>query len=185
MLASFAACGKKGGDPQSMFVNPRTTTDGDVKDTVKVNLPLSLIAEEYRDDLDAFCERYGYKSAKRNSDGTVTVKMSSLSRDLLLTQVGMDSIKAIFAVAESGDYPYVKKIKSYDSKNFSEVSILVNKAKYLSAETSSLMKLVIAQSCLTYQAYAGIEEPKVKITIIDNKTKDTIEEKEFTNSDIQ
>lgn len=186
MIFSFAACGKN--KDASSAANGETTSKSEkpnVKDTVNVSFPLSLLGEEDSADLDAYCEKYGFKSAKVNSDGTVTIKMSSLSRDLLLTQIGMDSIKGIYSVAESGDYPFVKAIKSFDDKNFAEVSVLVNKKGYNASQFAIMMKYVIAQSCLTYQAYAGIEEPKVKITIIDNKTKKTIEEKTYTNSDFQ
>lgn len=186
LLFSFAACGKRNGDSSAANASGSSETEkASTKGTVKVSFPLSLLGEEDRNDLDAYCEKYGFKSAKVNSDGTVTIKMSSLSRDLLLTQIGMESIQGIYSVAESGAFPYVKKIKSFDDKNFAEVSVLVNRAKFSSADSALVMKLTIAQSCLTYQAYAEIEEPKVKITVIDNKTKETIEEKEFTNSDIQ
>ena len=115
LVLPLAAC-KKGGDPNSIFVSTESTTESenDIKDTVKVNFPQSVIEEEYRDDLDAFCEKYGYKSAKVNSDGTVTIKMSAFSYELLLTQRGMEAVKAIYDVAEGGKYPFVKGIKSYD-----------------------------------------------------------------------
>ena len=184
MLFSFAACGK---EKENSTVNGVSVSsdEKDTKKTVKVSFPLSYLSEEESADLDAYCKSYGFKSAKVNSDGTVTIKMSQLSRDLLLTKVSSQSIKEIYSAAESGKYPYVRKIKSCDTENFFEVSLLVNREKFVSAETALEMKLMVAQSCLTYQIYAGIENPKVKITIIDNKTKKTIEEKEYTNEDIK
>ena len=105
LVLPLAAC-KKGGDPNTIFVNTESTTESenDIKDTVKVSFPLSVIEEEYRDDLDAYCEKYGYKSAKVNSDGTVTIKMSAFSYELLLTQRGMEAIKAALNPNDTGYY---------------------------------------------------------------------------------
>ena len=83
LVLPLAAC-KKGGDPNTIFVNTESTTESenDIKDTVKVSFPLSVIEEEYRDDLDAYCEKYGYKSAKVNSDGTVSSRVLEIGRHL-------------------------------------------------------------------------------------------------------
>lgn len=185
MLLCFASCGKKGENAASFIINSTSESgSGKISDTVKVNIPVALIDEKYQNDIDAFCSEYGFEKGKTNSDGTVTVKKDALSYDLLLTQIGMQTIGKIYAVAEDGDFPYVKGIKSYDDKNFAAVSVLVNRAKYSSSKDPALMRLTIAKSCMVYQAFAGIEEPKFTLTIIDNKTKETIEEKTYTPSDI-
>ena len=184
LVLPLAAC-KKGGDPSAIFINTESTTESpnDIKDTVKVNFPLSVVEEEFRNDLDAFCEKYGYKSAKLNSDGTVTIKMSAFSRDLLLTQKGMEAIRAIYNVAESGDYPYVKGIKSYDDEDFEEVSVLVDGEKYKSAADTADMAFEIAKGCYVYQVFTG-NAFSCTVTVIDKKTKETITEREFTDNDI-
>lgn len=185
LVLPLAAC-KKGGDPASIFVSTESTSDSesDIKDTVKVSFPRSVIEEEFRDDLDAFCEKYGYKSAKLNSDGTVTVKMSAFSYELLMTQRGMEAIKAIYNVAESGKYPFVKEIKSYDDKNFGEVSVLVDRVKYQSADNAAQMLLALAQACYTYQVLTG-NAFACTVTVIDSETQKTVDMKDFTDSDIQ
>ncbi len=186
MLLSFAACGEKGGDPASFIVNSTSESgSGDLSEDVKINIPVALIDEKYQDDIDAFCSEYGFEKGKSNSDGTVTVKKDALSYNLLLTRIGMQTIQKIYAVAEDGDFPYVKGIQSYDDKDFAAVSVLVNREKYSSAKDPALMRLSIVKSCLIYQAFAGIEEPKFTLTVVDNKTKETIEEKTYTSADIQ
>ncbi len=184
LVLPLAAC-KKGGDPNAIFVNTESSSesDKDIKDTVKVSFPLSAVDEEYRDNLDAYCEKYGYKSAKLNSDGTVTVKMNAFSYELLMTQKGMKAIQAIYNVAESGDYPFVKGIESYDDKDFSAVSVLVDKAKYDAAGDKADMALDIAKGCYIYQALSG-NDFKCTVTVVDSKTKKTVETKDFTDADV-
>lgn len=185
LVLPLAAC-KKGGDPNTIFVNTESTTESenDIKDTVKVSFPLSVIEEEYRDDLDAYCEKYGYKSAKVNSDGTVTIKMSAFSYELLLTQRGMEAIKAIYNVAEGGKYPFVKGIKSYDDKNFGAVAVLVDRVKYQSAGNAAQMLRALAEACYSYQVLTG-NAFACTVTVIDSKTQKTVDTKDFTDTDIQ
>lgn len=186
MLFCFASCKSKGGNPASFIIDSTSESgNGDISEKIKVNIPLALIDEKYQNDIDAFCSEYGFEKGKTNSDGTVTFKKDALSYDLLLTRIGMQTIQKIYAVAEDGDFPFVKGIKSYDDKNFSAVSVLVNREKYSSAKDPALMRLAIAKSCMAYQAFAGIEEPKFTLTVVDNKTKETIEEKTYTAADIQ
>lgn len=193
LLLSFSACGEKGGDPSSFIIhtdeNGNTVSETTEKTTqsskknIKLRFPVSVLDEKYRDDIDAFCEEYGLESAKVSSGGTVTVKMSSLSRDLFLTRIGIETLKSIYAVAESGDFPFVKGIKSYDEDNFSEVSVLVVRAKYASSDYAQLMQAAVAQGCIRYQLFAGEEKPTVTVTVIDNKTGETIDTAEYTDSD--
>ena len=68
LVLPLAAC-KKGGDPNAIFVNTESSSesDKDIKDTVKVSFPLSVVDEEYRDNLDAYCEKYGSDAKGRIS----------------------------------------------------------------------------------------------------------------------
>lgn len=184
LLFSFASCSKRGGDPSSAIKITATSGDGDIKDTVKITIPLSFVDEEYHNNLDLYCEKYGYISAKLNEkDETVTIKMNALSHDLLLAQIGMKVIKSIYNIVESGDYPYVKSIDSYDSKNFSEVVVSVDKEKYEADKTSSLMPFALAQCCFVYQAYTESTDYKCTVTVADAKTKDIISTKTYTDKD--
>lgn len=184
LLFSFASCGERGGDPSSAIKITATSGDGDLKDTVKITIPLSFVDEEYHDNLDAYCEKYGYISAKLNKkDETVTVKMNEFSHKLLLTQIGMKVIQSIYNIAEGGEYPYVKAIDSYDDKNFSEVVVSVDRKKYEADKTSSLMPFALAQCCFVYQAYTESTDYKCTVTVADAKTKDIISTKTYTDKD--
>lgn len=183
LVLSLGAC-KKGGDPNEIFISTESTTksENDIKDTVKVSFPLSVVEEEYQNNLDAYCEKYGYKSAKRNSDGTVTVKMSAFSYEMLMTQKGMAAIKGIYNVAEDGKYPYVKGIESYDEKNFAAVSVLVEKAKYDKASNTGDMTFELAKACREYQLVAG-RTFAFTVTVVDSKTKKAVETREYSDAD--
>lgn len=154
----------------------------DLDETVKVQLPLAAIDEEYRNNLDAYCEKYGYTSAKKNgSDGSVTIKMSKFSYELLLTQVGLKVITAVYEVAESGDFPCVKSIEKLDTENFREAVIRVNKSKYLAEGKDA--PYTVGQSCLLYQVYDGSTDYKCEVTVVDNKTGEVIETLTYTDKD--
>ena len=77
-----------------------TTTEkedsGSSKKNVKISLPLEAIPEEYRNNLQKYCEDYGYKSVTKDANGNVKIKMTSLSHDLLLTKAGMKLIGAVY-----------------------------------------------------------------------------------------
>jgi len=183
-VLSFAACKKQDNSASTQHGSYEQETEkGNIKDTVKLVLPVEAIEEEYRNDLDAYCEKFGYDSAKLNKkNGTVTLKMPQFSYELLLKNIGMDVLKSINEVASSGKYPCVKAVSDIKTDDFSKVTILVNKKKY--KKEGDTAPYIIGQSCLLYQLYAGNEEYLCNVTVVDNKTKQVIETKTYTNNDI-
>lgn len=199
---SFAACSKKTpGDadvtaadvavstqknPQSSETFEETETTkkqkGSLRDTVKITIPLALLEEKYQKDIKLYCSERGYKKAKINRmSGTVTITMQALSHKLLLTDIGMTVIGAIYDVAGSKDYPYIKEIVSIDEENFRSVVYSVDAKKY---QKGSLASYMMAQSCLLYQLYTVDPEYRVDITVVDKKTGKTIETVTYTDKEI-
>ncbi|MCM1365498.1 MAG: hypothetical protein NC122_09195 [Faecalibacterium sp.] len=188
MMFSFVACRNQTEaetDEGVSTVTEKVTEKEKVKKnrTVSIELPLSVIDEKYQNDLDAYCEDNGFISAKLNKrTQTVSIKMKSFSHELLLSNVGMKVLKSINEVASSKEYKCVKEIKSVNTDDFSEVTILVDKKKYEKNGISAAF--VIGQSCLLYQLYT--EEPSYNCTVnvIDKKTNQLIDKRIYTDKDI-
>ncbi len=181
-LLTFCSCGKKNDEPtpQGVTINieetkkPEATKEETNEDkTIKINLPLELIEEKYRDNLDAYCSSYGYDSAKLNKDNTVTVKMSALTHSLLLTRMGLTVMTQIGNVLDSGDYPYFKDIGVYN-EDFSYIVLLVDGKKYKEESTSNFLPYVVSEFCMYYQLYTTRDNYQCEVVIADEKTKEVV-----------
>lgn len=179
MLFSFAACNKS-----SSYAGSKGAQDAEkasLEDTVEISIPLDAIEEKYQNDLDAYCKYYGYESATLNKrKGTVTVVMNAFTHELLLSRIGMQVVKAIYEVEDNKDYPYVNKIESYDSENFSKVVLSVDASTY---KKGAMAPFVIGQSCLLYQLYTPSDKYKCEVEVIDKDTKEVIETLVYTDKD--
>lgn len=176
---SFAACGKV---QSETLVQQTEKPTGSLKDTVTVNLPITLIDEEYQNDLKAYCEKYGYHSAKLNRDGqSVRITMNKFSHELLTTEIGLKVLQQISDITDSGDYPYVKELVRIDRDNFREVVISVDAKEYKKAGT--MAPYIIGQSCLLYQAYDDTDDYRCEVTVTDEKTNKIIDTLIYTDKD--
>lgn len=176
-MFSFAACKKS----ETASAENSSGNPVNMDETVSVEMPLELVDEEYRSDLDGFCKKYGYESASLSSDGkSVNVVVNEFNYKLKMTNRGMDAIKGIYSVTEdSKAYPYVTDIESYDDKDFKEVVLLVNKKKYEADASKDLAAYTIGQSCLRYQAYSTSNDYECKVTVKDSKTKKVLDTKTY------
>lgn len=183
-LFSLASCTKTKtitGDAPVVTTTEETEKE-DFDDMVKIELPLAVIDKEFQNDLDGYCQQYGYKSAKLNEKTQiVTVKMTKLAYDLLLTKVGLQVIKAVYQVQEGGEYPCVKEITKFDDKNFKSVVISVDAQEY--KKEGDTAAYIIGQCCLLYQLYASDGEYKCEVVINDAETGKLIESKVYTDKE--
>lgn len=185
MLLSLAACanGSKGGKENTNsngdVIESYTGKTASIDDTVEISVPLDTLDEKYQNDLQAYCDDYGYDSAKLNRrKGTVTVVMNELKHDLLLTDIGMKVVKTIYSVEDNKDYPYVDSVKSYDSENFSKVVLAVDGTQY---KSGAMAPFVIGQACLLYQLYDGTGKYKAEVEVVDKDSGSVIETKVYTD----
>lgn len=170
---SLVSCkGDNGGD------SPAITTVEDASNVnadIKIVVPYESIEPEYRDDLDAYCEHYGYESAKLNkSKGTVTIKMNGFRHELLLARVGMTVIKNIYAFEKDKSYPYLVSVDVVNDKDFSTAEITVKEKAYKADGT--MLPFMIGQDLLLWQKYANVQEVGATVTVKNQKGKviDTI-----------
>ncbi len=135
--------------------------------TVDIKLPASLFADEdmTKFDADAYAIEQGFKSAKVNEDGSVTVTMTKAKHKELLKEMA-DSLDANFKEFVNGENTsYIKEITH--NENFTTVTMKVDKAAYENA--FDFTPLAIGMSVAMYQAFIETEY-HVEISIVDAAT---------------
>lgn len=175
------------GQPVTVNIEPETTEkekEVSYNKKVTVTLPAEFVDEEYKDDLDAFAKANGYVSARYTDDGNVKIRMRAVSYSLILSNIGMDTIKSIAYSLDSGDYPYFKDLLKYNG-DFSEIIIAVDKKEYEKAEDREDLLSQIALAGLYYQTYDTESENKCEITVCEEGTNILIETREFTIEDLE
>lgn len=180
MLFSVTAC--TGGAKQTFSEDGKgQLTTANYNQTVKIELPLSVLSEEDQNDIDAYCEKRGYINAKINKrKETVTITMKELSYDLMKGEIGMEVIKTIYSFENNKDYPYFNKVESYDKEHFSKVVFSADGSLY---KKNSLAAYNIGQSCLLYQLYEGSGVYKVEVEVIDKDTKEVIDTQIYSDKE--
>lgn len=135
--------------------------------SVDITLPASLFADEdmTKFDADAYASEQGFKSAKVNADGSVTVTMTKAKHQELLKEMA-DSLDANFKEFVNGENtPYIKEITH--NENFTAVTMKVDKAAYENA--FDFTPLAIGMSVSIYQAFTETQY-HVEISIVDAET---------------
>ena len=145
--------------------------------TVKITVPMSVIPEKYRDNLEGYREEHGYESVRKDVNGNVKIKMSSLSYSLLQTQAGITVINAVYEIAGMKEYSFIKEVKSLDTENFRSITVSVNAKKYAEADDSAFQNM--ADSCFYYHIFSEKPVYKCKITVVDSKTGEVIDTKTY------
>lgn len=139
-----------------------------LKKTMRFSIPLSFLSEKDLADLDTYCKDHGYTRIKINEkNSTAKIEMPKLSHQLLMTQLGMDAIKAMYDILEGEKYPFFKSIESFDKKNFREIVITVDGAGFSSDVSATDLIGELARSCYKYQAYSTSNYYRCKITVKD------------------
>lgn len=179
LVFCFASCSKS---VTNTLEQPTEAPTGNLEDTVTIRLPITFVDSEYRDNLEGYCKKYGYNSAKLSDDGqTVEIVMNQFSNELMKTDIGMQVLKKISEITDSGDYPYVKELVKVDKDHFREVIISVDQKGYKKAGTSA--PFLIGQYCLLYQAYDSTDDYRCEVTVVDYKTNKVIDTLVYTDKD--
>lgn len=175
------------GQPVTVNIEPETTKEPlftpSVNKKVTVTLPIEFVDEEYRDNLEGFAEAKGYYSIRKKGDTHVKIKMRALSYDLLLTNIGMETVKGIGYALDSGEYPFFLDLAKYND-DFSYVVVAVDKEEYEKAENKDAFFGNIGIYCLYYQSYDNDSEGKCEIVVCEEGTNILIETRELTQEDL-
>lgn len=176
LVMSFAGCSQSGADSTTGGNNDNGSTTESTSEkietdekllSVDITLPASIFEGEdmTKFDADAYANEQGFKSAKVNEDGSVTVTMTKAKHKELLEEMAntLDTNFKEFVNGEST--PYIKDITHND--DFTAVTMKVDKAAYETA--FDFTPLAIAMSVTMYQAFTETEY-HVAISIVDAAT---------------
>lgn len=175
------------GQPVTVNLEPETTKEPffspSVNKKVTVTLPIEFIDAKYRDDLEAFAEAKGYYSIKKVGDTHVKIKMRALAYDLILSNIGMETISGIGAALDSGEYPFFTDLAKYND-DFSYIVVSVNKEEYEKFTDKDIFFSHLGIYCLYYQDYCNDSEGKCEIIVCEEDTNIIIETREITKEDL-
>lgn len=147
--------------------------------SVQFSMPLHYLEEKYRNDLDLFCKDNNYIACTIDEQAqTFTVTMNSMTHDLMLVNVGIQSIKNIANVMESEKYPFFKELGEYKD-DFSEITVRVEKEGYNALEDKNSFMAYIAGCGIYYQLYTTANDYSCKVVVQDAESKEIIDAKLF------
>lgn len=135
LVSSLNACGARDGKESADVENSqeKTTTTLMVDEsllTVDVTIPADFFTEDdpATDVLTEEQKESGFKSAKLNSDGSVTYTLSKLSWKKLLAEYAEELDKTLNEFQESEDCPSIKKISH--NNDFTKITAAVDREAY-------------------------------------------------------
>ena len=168
-------------------------TDGNVQQTevvelptkdrnasVQFSMPLYYLEEKYKNDIDLFCKENNYESCVIDEQAqTFTVTMNALTHDMMLINVGIQSIKNIANSIESEKYPFFKELNKYND-DFSEITVLVDKAGYTAEGTDKEGFMAFIAGCgIYYQLYTPESDYSCKVVVQDKESGEILDAKLF------
>lgn len=189
LLACFTACGSnKEEETTSSDIKvidfdttkkQEETTKLDLNKNYKITVPSDMISIDFDGSVEAYAKTYGYDIVKEEN-GEITLKMDGKEYAMMLSRVGMKTIREIGLIVDSGDFPYVVKTGDY-SRDFSYILMLVNGKKFKKAADKEIFMTLISQCGLYYQTHSNPDSPKCEVVIADSESGQVLERKTYTN----
>ncbi len=151
----------------------------DPEKLLEITMPLSHYDAINKCDISGFFNKNTYESCRINEkQKTFTVTIKSITHDFMLSNVGLQVIKSIASLLDSGDYPYLKRIGKYNA-DFSEIEIIVDGSAYKSAKGTDEILEFVGSCGILYQLYSTENSYKCKVTVTDEKSGEEIEKETF------
>lgn len=154
---------------------------------LEITMPLSYYDAINKCDIAGFFSKGSYESCRINEkQKTFTVTVKSITHDFMLSNVGLQVIKNLASMLDSGSYPYLKGLGKYNA-DFSEIEIIVDGNAYKSASGTDKLLDFIGSCGIFYQLYTEENSYKCKVTVTDEKTGEEIAKETFrqNNSDLK
>lgn len=182
----YVAYVDENGNTVTEFIETTThpgTTDPNTVITVTVPYEfVSTLPEKYQNDLALFCSDNNFLSYEKNeSTNALVLTMTATAHNAFLSSKGFALISSLSNFMESKDYPYFLSIEGYN-KNFSEITILVDKESYEKDSLSSMLLFSISELCMhSYQIFTVADIYSCTVTVKDAGTLEVIEEKTYNS----
>ncbi len=171
-------------------------TDGDVRQTtvveiptkdpnaqVQFSMPLHYLEDKYKNDLNLFCQENNYIACTIDEQAqTFTVTMNAMTHDLMLSKVGIQSIKNIANVMNSEKYPFFKELGNsvkISESGFKEISVFVDRAGYEAESDKESFMAYIAGCGIYYQLYTTSNDYSCKVIVQDMESDEVLDAKLF------
>lgn len=208
VMTCFAACNKNQtpDTPSDKVVDISATSDSDkttdsqvidfettrpkeepstikIGKTMKLNLPWSVMEDEANGNIDSFAATYGYK-IKKEKDGTATMTMDGLAYSLLLSRVGMKTIRALGDIVDSDVYPYTVGLADY-SEDFSYILMKVDTKAYKKHSKDwsyESLAAFLGEVGLYYQTFTVEEDNKCEVVLASHKTGKIVYNQTYTTN---
>lgn len=190
-LLLLAACGHSEETFDDSFVeaavtNPAFTEPGTIPypdNSVTIKVPLTFLKKDQRENLSGWAEARGFYSAEIDEEkGVAVLVMSDLTHRLLLTNVGLDVIEALYGLLDNHTFPYFKGIETYDSSDFSELVILVDGNAYMLDPESDVLPQTLAQTCMVYQGYTTEKKYSCRVLVKDEESGGAVKDETYTQT---
>jgi hypothetical protein len=128
---------------------------------VTLTLPASMFEGQNVDQVIADAQKEGIKATK-NTDGSVTYKMSKAKHKEMIQEMKKGVIESVNGIKSGKDYTSIKDITYND--DFSEFTLIVDKSAYENS-MDGFAVLGLGMSGMMYQLFNGVKSEDYKVTI--------------------
>lgn len=129
---------------------------------VKITLPKSFVDDSETAELTDEQKSQGFKSIKKNEDGSVTYTISKSAHKSLMEEMKKTTSDELKKMATDGTYSSIKEVTFND--NFSKITLLVDEEKFNNS-FDGLATLAVGMSGMMYQIFDGTEASKISVTV--------------------
>ncbi len=140
--------------------------------SVEVTLPPSFFEGEGIDQAIADAKEEGIKEATKNSDGSVTYKMSKDKHKEMMEEIEVGLKEYLEELKTSEEYPSIKNVTA--NKEYSEYTLVVNKEGYENG-FEGFATLGLGMMGIYYQIFDGVDSDDAIVEVhIKDETTDEI-----------
>lgn len=129
---------------------------------VKITIPKSFLGDNEITELTDEQKSQGFKSMKKNDDGSITYTISKNAHKSLMEEMKKTTSDQLKKMATDGTYISIKDVSFND--NFSKITLLVDEEKFNNS-FDSFATLAVGMSGMMYQIFDGSEASKTSVTI--------------------
>jgi hypothetical protein len=129
--------------------------------SVTITLPASMFEDQNVDQAIEDAKKEGI-TAMKNSDGSVTYKMSKKKHKEMMQEMKTNVIKTIDDTKNGKDFPSIKDV-TYNN-DFSEFTLVVDKAAYENS-MDGFAVLGLGMSGMMYELFNSVKPEEYKVTI--------------------
>lgn len=128
---------------------------------VEVTLPATFFEGEDIDQLIADAKKEGVKEVKKNSDGSLTYKMSKSDHKKMMKEMEADLEKTIKDMETSDEFVSIEQVKY--NKDFKEITVIVDQEKFENS-MDGFGLLGLSFQTMLYQLFNGADAEDYQVT---------------------